>query len=156
MKKIIMAAALLTAMATTVTADTLIGAEVAAGKSHSNSSARVNTGIVKFGYDGESARLFAFGGMDHYNDNEGSAKYYGAEFDKKFEDFYLGLGMAFGKKNMKGYELGFRDLNVKAGHTWDMNTTSVDAGLKFTDRNYKSSPERDRLVQFFVGYNFNL
>ena len=150
MRKIILA---LMVVCASVFADRFVGVEVATGKSYSDSTAKINSGIVKLGYEGEAARLFVFGGMDHYNNHEGSAKYYGVEFDKKFEDMFLGLGIGFGKKNMKGYELTSRDLIFKVGHTF---SNSVEAGVKFVDRSYSNTDVRNRLGLIFVGYNFNL
>ena len=153
MKKIIL---VLVALTLSVFAEMVTGLEVAAGKSYSDSDARIKSGLIKIGNDSETARLFVFGGVDHYNDNEGSCKYYGIELDKKFDEFYVGFGMAFGKKNMKGFELSNRDLILKVGHTWYSESSSIDTGVKFIDRAFKDADIRHRLGLVFVGYNFNL
>lgn len=149
MKKVILA---LMVVCASVFADGLVGVEVGHGKEKSESQAKINTGVVKVGYENESATLFVYVGMDHYGDHDGSAKYYGVEFDKKISDFFAGVFMGFGKKNMKGYEASIRDTGAKVGYMVD----SFDVGLKFNSRQYTADDQRDRIVSVFVGYNFNL
>ena len=153
MKKIIIALMVFVGIAS---AEVITGVEVGTGKAYSSSHARVNTGVLKVGTENEASRLFLFIGADHYNNNEGSCKFYGIEFDKKFDDFYVGFELAFGKKNMKSYVDSVRDAGFKIGHTWYSEGSSIDAGVKFKDRLYKGDDTRDRLGLVFVGYNFNL
>ena len=159
MKKVILA---LMVMCVSVFAEGLLMG-VSAGYSNVSGSATINgvewsdttkakTIEAKLGQENDEAKLFIFIGVDKY-DADVDAKYYGVEFDKKFNDLYVGFLLGFGK--LEDTE-SFRDIGLKVGYDYKVSEDAyLDAGVKASKRSYKGVNAQDEIIGLYLGVNFN-
>jgi hypothetical protein len=111
------------------------------------------TAQLKAGYENDAARGFVFIGKDRY-ENDNDAKYYGFEFDKKFNDAYVGVLLAFGK--IGDQDNSFRDIGAKVGYDFKVTESSyIDTGVKAVRREYKVGDAKDNIIGAYIGINFN-
>jgi hypothetical protein len=107
---------------------------------------------AKVGYENDEAKGFIFLGVDKYEANV-DTEYYGFEFDKKFNDLYVGVLVGFGK--LENTE-SFRDIGAKVGYDFKVTEEAyIDAGLKAVRRAYKTGDARDDIIGAYIGINFN-